>query len=203
MEKFLIYIKHHFGFIWQVIEWINGVLFLLFYKSRLEKILPGVFKDCVVPPYSYRRLDLPDANLLYNLIHSQKDSDLEYFKPHGFDLDSLRKLFTNRSYFIMGAFDKENLAGYFFLRFFANKKCFVGRLIDKDYRGSGMGSVMNKIMYELAWRMQFRCLSTISRNNTAVMCAHAKNPSMIILKELPNDYLLVEFVKYSSAAGKN
>ena len=54
---------------------------------------------------------------------------------------------------------------------------------------------MNFIMYETAWRMGFRCLSTISRNNIAVMRAHAKNPTMVVLKELSNDYLLVEFVR--------
>ena len=54
---------------------------------------------------------------------------------------------------------------------------------------------MNKIMYETAWRMNFRCLSTISRNNIKVMRAHAKNSAMVVLKELQNDYLLVEFIK--------
>ena len=96
---------------------------------------------------------------------------------------------------MMGAFDKERLAGYFFLRFFASKKCFVGRIIDKPYRGKGIGNIMNHIMYQTAWRMGFRCLSTISKNNHAVIRAHAKNTSMVVLKELQNDYLLVEFVK--------
>jgi hypothetical protein len=96
---------------------------------------------------------------------------------------------------MMGSFDGNKMTGYFFLRFFANKKCFVGRLIDKDYRGRGIGPVMNNIMYETAWRMSFHCLSTISRNNKAVMRAHAKNRTMIVLKELQNDYLLVEFIR--------
>jgi RimJ/RimL family protein N-acetyltransferase len=96
---------------------------------------------------------------------------------------------------MMGAFDGERMIGYFFLRFFANKKCFVGRIIDKDYRGKGVGLTMNKIMYETAWGMFFRCYSTISNNNKAVIKAHAKNSSMKIRKELANDYLLVEFIR--------
>jgi hypothetical protein len=99
---------------------------------------------------------------------------------------------------MMGAFDDQKLIGYFFLRFFANKKCFVGRLIDKDYRGRGIGVVMNYMMYEISWRMGFRCLSTISTNNKAVIGAHAKNQAMIVLKKLKNDYILVEFVKKTS-----
>jgi hypothetical protein len=86
------------------------------------------------------------------------------------------------------------MAGYFFLRFFMNGKCFVGRLIDKDYRGKHIGKVMNRIMYETAWKMNFRCLSTISKNNQFVMRSHADNQKMVVLKDLQNDYLLVEFL---------
>jgi len=84
--------------------------------------------------------------------------------------------------------------GYFFLRFFANRKCFVGRIIDREYRGMGIGNGMNRIMYRTAWNMGFRCLSTMSKNNSAVMKAHQKNSSMLVLKELQNDYILVEFI---------
>jgi hypothetical protein len=70
-------------------------------------------------------------------------------------------------------------------------------LIDQKYRGRGIGVVMNSIMYETAWRMKFRCLSTISRNNNSVMRAHSGNRNMKVLKELKNDYLLVEFIPES------
>lgn len=148
-----------------------------------------------VPPYLYRRLNEADAEALFELINSQDATDIKYFSPHGFDLNSIQLQFKIRSFLMMGAFDGEKMIGYFFLRFFANKRCFVGRLLDKKYRGKGLGPVMNDIMYETSWAMNFRCLSTISRNNNAVIRAHAKNPSMIVLKELPNNYLLVEFTR--------
>jgi len=195
MEKLLIFIKHHFIFIWRIIEWGNGLIFTLFYSFKMEKLLPVVLEEYTIPPFIYRRLEKTDATYLHELIARQEVSDLEYFHPHGFDLGSITRQFKNRSFLMMGAFEKEKIIGYFFLRFFANKKCFVGRLIDKNYRGRGIGEVMNNIMYQTAWRMGFRCLSTISRHNTAVMRAHAKNPTMIVLKELQNDYMLVEFVK--------
>jgi hypothetical protein len=201
MEKILIFIKHHFTFLWRIIEFANGYLFSLFYKSRMGTVLQSVFKEVNEPPFSYRCLNLSDAESLEYLINSQKSSDLEYFKPHGFDIHSIRKQFNNPSFLMMGAFDGSKMAGYFFLRFFANRKCFVGRLIDENYRGKGMGPVMNRIMYETSWRMGFRCLSTISRNNTAVIRAHAKNPGMVVLKDLPNDYLLVEFIRQEKTVG--
>ncbi len=195
MEKILIFIKHRLGFLWKIIEWANGLLFSLLYKSRLEKVLPDTFREFAESPFSYRRLYITDTDALYELIHFQEDSDLEYFRPHAFDLETIGSQFKNRSFLMMGVFDGQRIIGYFFLRFFANRKCFVGRLICKKYRGKGIGLTMNKIMYETSWRMGFRCLSTISRNNLAVMRAHAKNPTMVVLKELANNYLLVEFIR--------
>jgi len=195
MEKILIFIKHHFRFLWRIIEWLNGIIFSLFHRSKLRKVLPGVIDEFSRPPFSYRKLTSEDTEILFELINTQDPSDLEYFKPHGFDIQSIRKQFKNRSFLMMGVFDKGKITAYFFLRFFANRRSFVGRLIDREYRGKGIGQVMNDIMYETSWRMGFRCLSTISQNNTAVMKAHSRNQSMKVIKKLPNNYLLVEFVR--------
>jgi hypothetical protein len=203
MEKILIFIKHNLGFLWNIIEWINSITFSLFYGSRIGKISLMIFKELPVSKFSYNRLNLSDADGLVDFIKSQKKSDLEYFHPHGFDLKSIRKQFRNRSFLMMGAFNGDKIIGYFFLRFFVNNKCFVGRLIDYNYRAKGIGLTMNTIMYEIAWRMGFRCFSTISRNNTAVMRSHSKNPTMVVLKELQNDYILVEFVRDAINTGNN
>ena len=195
MERILIFIKHKLGFLWRIIEWGNGILFSLLYRSRLEKVLSGVFEEVTESRYNFRKLAQADINGLHLLLNSRDEGDLDYFKPHRFDIKSLERQLKIPSFLMMGAFDGEKMAGYFFLRFFANKKCFVGRLTDKDYRGKGIGRTMNRIMYETAWRMGFRCLSTISRNNTLVMKAHAENRNMVVLKELAGDYKLVEFVR--------
>ena len=195
MEKILIYIKHHFAFIWKIIDRLNALLFSLFYGSHTETVLQSVLKNQDQTDFSYCKLQLSDAHSLFQLLNNQDPADLNYFHPHGFDLDSIKKQFTYTSFLMMGVFKGNQMVGYFFLRFFFNKKCFVGRLIDKDFRGKGIGETMNTIMYETAWNMGFRCLSTISKNNKLVIKAHAKNRSMVVLKELQNDYLLVEFVK--------
>lgn len=195
MERILIYIKHNFKLIWLLFEWGNGLLFDLLYRKKLNNQLRSIFTEFTLLPYSYRALSQSDAQDLYSLIQRQELSDLEFFRPHGHDLHSINNQFSNRTLLMMGVFDRDNLVGYFFLRFFANKKCFVGRLIDRDYRGKGIGINMNHIMYEISWRIGFRCLSTISNKNKNVLKAHAKNPTISIVKKLPNDYLLVEFIK--------
>lgn len=195
MEKILIFIKHHLGFVWMIIEWGNGLVFSTMYKSLLGRVIPEVLNEISVPPYKYRRIGLKESGLLFELIRSQNLPDLKYFNPHGFDIASINEQCKKNSFLMMGTFDGDKMVGYFFLRFFANKKCFVGRLIDKNYRGKGIGKIMNLIMYEIAWKMNFRCLSTISRNNSLVISSHSKNSNMIVLKELQDDYLLVEFVR--------
>ena len=191
----MIFIKHHIGFLWGIIDWGNGILFSWFFSSKLEHILPVVFSEAPVGPLVFRELGSQDIRSLFDMIAAQTPADLRYFNPHKFDFVSLEAQSKKPAFLMMGAFDGEKLAGYFFLRFFANKKCFVGRLIDKDYRGKGIGSTMNFIMYETAWRMGFRCLSTISRENNLVMKAHARNSNMVVVKELGRGYVLVEFVR--------
>jgi len=194
VERLLIFIKHRLVILWRIIEWGNGIVFSIIFRSEILRVLQDEIESTLWPPYSYRTLTSSDSEALYGLINSQESDDLKYFKPHGFDTASVNKQFENPAMILLGVFNEEKLIGYFFLRFFVNRKCFVGRLIDKDYRGKGIGDIMNKIMYETAWRMSFRCLSTISKNNKAVVHAHEKNPHISILKELSNDYLLVEFI---------
>lgn len=195
MERIFIFIKHRLHFLWGIIEFGNDKIFSLLYKNKLEQVISEINEEIVAHPYSIRKLNVFDAEALGSMIGRQAVTDLEYFHPHNFSTSAIRKKLGSESFLAMGVFDSDRLIGYFFLRLFANKRSFVGRLIDYHYRGKGIGLIMNKIMYETAWRMDFRCLSTVSRHNTYVMNAHAKNPSMVIIGELPNEYLLIEFVR--------
>jgi hypothetical protein len=195
LVRLLIYIKHHFKFIWQVIEWLNAALFKILCSHKFNQSLADVIKQYGLPGYAFRQLTATDLDALHTLINSQAKGRLAWFKPHAFDTISLRKAFRNPAFIMMGAFDGSRLVGYFFLRCFWNRKCFVGRLIDEPYEGKGIGRVMNSIMYNAGWSSGFRVLSTISRNNHWVMKSHANNSTMVILKELDNDFLFVEFKK--------
>jgi|ADurb_Leu_02_Slu_FD_contig_123_12719_length_2659_multi_3_in_1_out_0_3 hypothetical protein len=194
MEQILLFIKHNLGFIWIIIERVNDLLFYLLYHKRLDKVAREVFKEIQHHSVVFKRISIAESASLYELIRNQPASDLTYFKPHSFEFKSIVRQTRKPSFLMMGAFINDSLVGYFFLRLFVNRKCFVGRLIDKNYRGHGIGVTMNRIMYEIAWRMKFRCLSTISRNNHAVIKAHSGNRYMSVLKELKDDYLLVEFL---------
>ncbi len=158
-------------------------------------MLKQVLSETKSGAFEYRKLSGSDLPSLHSLINSQSPDDLAYFQPHGFSMKALEKQQQKTSFLMMGVFHENTMVGYYFLRFFFTKKCFVGRLIDRDYRGKGIGREMNRIMYETAWGMDFRCLSTISQNNVLVMRAHSGNETMKVLKQLKNKYMLVEFVK--------
>ncbi|MDD4747587.1 MAG: hypothetical protein PHW19_09925 [Salinivirgaceae bacterium] len=193
MVKLLLFIKHNFKFLWNFIEFINNWLFAALHEKRLLTNLKSVINH-QKSLYNIRLLVQADLTDFKHLIDAQDPNRLEFFKPHGFDEKSIRKAIRNRSLLLMGVFQDQKLLGYFFLRCFWNKKCFVGRLVDQNSEGKGIGKIMNQIMYQTAWKSNFRCLSTISKNNKLVMDAHAENKSMVIRKELSNNYLFVEFL---------
>ncbi|MBW6492539.1 MAG: hypothetical protein K0B15_15245 [Lentimicrobium sp.] len=195
LVRLLIYIKHHFTFLWRFVEGLNSLLYRLLHRNRQQKVVPVVMGEFNLPGYTFRVLQQSDIAALAALIARQESDRLAWFKPHGFDEASLHKAWRNPAFLMMGAFDGPQLVGYFFLRFFWNRRCFVGRLIDLPCEGKGIGRTMNNIMYHIGWRMGFRVLSTISKNNHQVMRSHANNPLMKVLKELDNDFLFVEFVE--------
>jgi hypothetical protein len=195
LVRLLLYIKHHLTFIWQLVEWLNSSLFKLLYGRRIEKIIPEILKVHDLPGFSFQRLYLEDLPALKLLLDKQARRRLDYFRPHGFDEKTLLKVSNNPAFIMLGVYKGPDMVGYFFLRCFWNSKCFVGRLIDENWEGKGVGRVMNNIMYDLGWSSGFRIFATISKNNHMVMRSHANNPAIVVLRELKNDFLLVEFLK--------
>ncbi|MBK8852973.1 MAG: GNAT family N-acetyltransferase [Saprospiraceae bacterium] len=122
--------------------------------------------------YTFRKIEKKDLVNLSVLLSNE--SNLEFFNPHKFDTSSLMVLFKNPSFLMMGVFDGERLAGYFFLRFFANKKAFIGRMVSSDYQRLGIAKEMSRILYGITWKMGFKCLTTISEDNKAIFDLHRK-----------------------------
>lgn len=195
MIRILLYIKHKVPIIWNAIEKLNGLLYSILYKSRMDEEVEKALKEFRLPGFETRQLNHKDLTRLSMLYDSQEASRVTYFNPHGFDQKSLLSVSRNPAFLMMGVFEGHRMVGYFFLRFFWNKKCFVGRLIDQPFEGKGIGRMMNSIMYNIGWRMGFKVLSTISRKNSLVMKSHANNSFMKVLRELDDDYLFVQFVE--------
>ena len=178
-----------------MIEKLNAALFRLLYSRRFERSIINAFDRFILAGFEFRLINATDLPDLKMMIEKQEHGRLDYFKPHKFDLQALKNAHGNPAFIMMGVFENGKIVGYFFLRCFLNQKCFVGRLIDESFERQGIGRVMNKIMYNIAWSSGFRCLSTISKNNRLVMRSHSNNEVMKILSKLDDEYLLVEFNK--------
>jgi hypothetical protein len=194
IARILLFLKHRAPFLWRGIEWVNGLLFRLLHAGRMKDVRARVLAESTHSQFHVRELELADRPGLQRLLERQGEQRTRHFRPHGFDRASLERAFANPAFIMFGVFEDGSLVGYFFLRCFWNRRCFVGRLIDEPHERRGIGRLMNGVMYHTAWRSGFRCLSTISRNNAMVMRSHANNPTMKVLDELPDDYLFVEFV---------
>jgi hypothetical protein len=199
MARLLLFIKHHLPWLWVFVDWVNARLYSLFYRRQMVTVSKKVFSEFGLEGFEFRALSNGDLPSLESLLHSQGTERLRYFQPHGFDQKSLRRMMTNPAFMMFGVFADRALVGYFFLRCFWNRKCFVGRVIDQSSEGRGIGRVMNNIMYEIAWRSRFRCMTTISRKNAAIMRSHRNNPHARTIGGLANDYLLVEFVRQNAS----
>ncbi len=192
MVKILLYIKHRFNFIWQIIEGINGLLFGFQYKKRMVGKLDQLLSESRHAKYAYHKIEAQHLKKVSDFFDRQHPAHFRFFKPHTFDLKTLKRLHRNPAFLMMGVSDQDKIIGYFFLRCFINKKCFIGRMVDQDYHKQGIATGMNEIMYQTAWQNGFKCLTTISKQNKAIVHLHEKESSTVIIRELPNNYLLVE-----------
>lgn len=195
----LLSIKHRLPVLWRLVDWVNARLYGLLHRQRMAVEVARAFADFRLEGFEFAPLVADDLAALEAMLERQGAARLRYFQPHGFDHRSLVRMFSNPAFLMFGAFRDEELVGYFFLRCFWNRKCFVGRLIDEPHEGQGVGRVMNQIMYNLAWRSGFRCMTTISRENQFIMRSHLNNPHARVLGSLANEYVLVEFVPEASA----
>ncbi len=193
--RLLLLVKHRVPLLWCLVDWFNGRFFCLLHRRRMASEVAQAFDGACFEEFRFAPLAVEDLDALEALLQRQGEGRLRYFQPHGFDRSSLGRMFRNPAFLMFGAFRDGELIGYFFLRCFWNRKCFVGRLIDEPHEGQGVGRVMNQIMYHIAWRSRFRCLTTISRSNAAIMRSHRNNPHARVVGDLANGFLLVEFVE--------
>ena len=197
MIRILLKIKHRLPFLWRGIEKVNSLLFLMLHSRRIMSNARTCLDSYRLDGFTFRVLNSTDSAAVSAFLSRQPAARMEFFKPHGFDVQSVTRRAKDPAFIMFGTFRDEALVGYFFLRCFWNRKSFVGRAIDKDWEGQGIGRVMNQLLYNTAWESGFKCLTTISKHNHSVIRSHANNPTSRVIGDLPNDYMLVEMVPHN------
>ena len=195
MEKLLIALKKNLPGVWRLIEFVNGAVFGVFFGKTFHSNTLQVLSSFDYNRYHFRLLEDDDLNELHAMLQKQPPGQFEFFKPHPFDRKTLKRLHRNPAFLMLGVFDGNNLAGYFFLRCFANKKCFTGRIVDTAYQGQGISKQMGRILHHIAWRSGFRVFGTASRDNTWSVRSYQSINNFRIIRELGNNFMLIEYLE--------
>ena len=185
-------LRDRFGFIWNMVEWLNAFVFALVHKKQLAKIpeiLQG-FSD----KFTTRLAVAMDVKPLAKFFANQPEDAFKFFRPHGFDEKSLTRIIKNKAFLTFLVLDGEKIVGYFFLHCFVNGKSFKGYIVDNAYKGRGIakleGLVMNKVNESLGLRM----FGSISPENPASMAVAKAVNEIRVVETLENGDLYIEFL---------
>lgn len=186
-------LKDKLIWLWNVVEWINSVLFSLIYIKRLK----GFAFSFIPEGYEIVPLKNISAEKMVAFFNHQPDEAYTYFHPHSFDVKSIERLQGNKAFLGYVLLDKTNgnIAGYCFNRCFFHGVGFRGRMVDIDYRGKGLGIAMNKILNEVGFGIGLRLFETVSKDNLASYRSALSASNVRVVKEMPNNELYLEIIK--------
>ena len=185
-------LKDKLPFIWDAIEKVNEWLFVLRYGKKVKNIVV----NCVPEGYELVALKDVETTQIVKFFEHQPVDAYTFFKPHGFDCRSIKRLQNNKSYLAFLLIDKDNgqIAGYCFNRCFFQGKGFRGRMVDIDYRGKGLGTAMNKILNEVGFGIGLRLFESVSKDNVASYRSALSANNVMVVQELPHNELYLEIL---------
>ncbi len=194
MTSFWLFIKHHFSWIWRLIENVNARFFALRYGD-IKVYASGVLEELSTKDIIFSLVKMEDIEELSNFLKSQPQQYVKNFQPHDFDVKTLERLLKNMAFVMMKAkdFTSEKFLGYFFLRCFCIGKAFHGFIVDNGEKKRGIGTKMMSINMAICQKKNLRLFSTVSKENMASIVASNKACEILSKKALKNDYLLIEW----------
>ena len=186
-------LRDKLGWLWNIIESFNGMLFSLRYGKMMR-----VFSFKSIPE-GYNLVALRDVSTdsLVEFFEHQPEDAFKYFRPHAFDAKSIKRLQNNRAFMGYVLIDQFNgkIAGYCFNRCFFHGQGFRGRMVSVDYRGKGLGTVMNKILNEVGFGIGLRLFETVSKDNVASYRSAISASNVKVVKEMPHNELYLEILE--------
>lgn len=184
------YTKEHFPFLWQIVEWLNSLFFVLLYKKELRKIPDILAKNS--EKYKVEEVVTRDIDKLAIFFSEQPIEAFTFFNPHGFDHKSLAKLVRRKSFLMFKVMDGNVIIGYFFLRCFANGNAFKGRIVDSHRRNQGIAKLMGCVINEVVKELYLRLYTTISPENYSSLASTKAVNNIKIVRTLENGYYYIE-----------
>ena len=178
--------------LWNIIDWVNGLVFSLRYG--------GILKDLALKeiPEGYKIVTIEDVatKRMVEFFNHQPEEAFTFFRPHGFDARSIKRLQKNGAFLGYVLIDNSNgqIAGYCFNRCFFHGVGYRGRMVDINYRGKGLGTAMNKILNEVGFGIGLRLFETVSKDNVASYKSALSASNVKVVKEMPHNELYLEII---------
>lgn len=189
------FLRDKLPWIWDLIDIINSWLFSLRFGSKLGKIEPEILSR-----YSKERgmrmvpmHEVPTEELVA-FFAAQPEEAFTFFKPHGFDAKSIKKLQRNKAFLGYFLMDGPAIAGYCFIRSFFMGKGFRGRMVGISHRGRGLGTLMNRLMNDVGFGIGLRLFETVSKRNVASYRSAMSASDMKVIEEMDDEELYLEIV---------
>jgi len=185
-------LRDKLSWLWNIIEWINGLIFYMRYGKKLK-----AFSFTTVPDgYEIVPIKYVSTSEMVAFFERQPEEAYTYFKPHGFDAKSIKLLQRNKAFLGYVLKEKSNgaIAGYCFNRCFFHGQGFRGRMVDINYRGKGLGTAMNKILNEVGFCIGLRLFETVSKDNVASYKSALSASNVKVVKELEHNELYLEIL---------
>ena len=189
------FLRDKLPFIWDLIDVLNSWLFSLRYGRKIKSV-----EETVLQQYAQasgmevvRFREVPTDKLVSFFAYQPEDA-YTFFKPHGFDGNSLKKLQRNRSFLAYILMENGQVAAYCFVRSFFMGKGFRGRMVGMAFRGRGLGTLMNKLMNDVGFGIGLRLFETVSKDNVASYLSALSASKVKVVEELEHNELYLEIL---------
>lgn len=196
--------------LWDLVDVVNSTLFRVRYGGKLKNIENEICHkghqiNHITEGYDVVPIREIDTEQLVSFFTSQPVDAFRYFRPHGFDSEAIKKLQKNLAFIGYVLRDTRNgkIVGYCFNRSFFHGKGFRGRMVDVNYRGKGLGTMMNRLLNRVGFGLGLRLFETVSRDNIASYRSAISASSIKVIEELPHNELYLEVINDIGRDNKN
>lgn len=189
------FLRDKLPYIWNLIDYLNSCLFTIRYGRKLKSVEEFVLRQYAqTSGMDVIRLREVPTDKLSSFFTIQPKEAYTFFKPHGFDDKSLKKLQRNQSFVAYILMEKGQVAAYCFVRSFFMGKGFRGRMVGIDFRGRGLGTLMNKLMNDIGFGIGLRLFETVSKENVASYRSALSASRVKVVAELEHNELYLEIL---------
>lgn len=195
------FLRDQIPWLWDLVDMVNSSIFRIRYGKKLETVENEISRKGFLRNKFSNSFDiLPIRNVLTNdlveFFASQPIEAYRFFKPHGFDLKSIKKLQNNYAFlgYVLKDVTNDKIVGYCFNRSFFHGKGFRGRMVDVNYRGKGLGTTMNRLLNKVGFGIGLRLFETVSKDNVASYRSAISASSFRVIEELPHNELYLEII---------